>query len=55
MNLATKKQSFYQKQSEDLISFAISPDRKLCATGQMAQLNKNSPKNKIIEVHVWDA
>lgn len=55
MNLSTKNQSFYQKQSEDLVSFAISPDRKLCATGQMAQLNKNSPKNKIIEVHVWDA
>lgn len=48
MNLSTKKQAFYQKQSEDLISFAISPDRKFCATGQMAQLNKNSPKNKII-------
>lgn len=33
----------------------MSPDRKICATGQMAQLNKNSPKNKIVEVHVWDA
>lgn len=55
MDLKTKAQTFYKGQSEDLISFAISPDRKYCATGQMAQLNKSSPKNKIIEVHVWDA
>lgn len=48
MNLSTKEQTFYKGQSEDLISFAISKDRKYCATGQMAQLNKKSPKNKIL-------
>jgi hypothetical protein len=54
MNLQTKEQTFYKGQSEDLISFAISKDRKYCATGQMAQLNKKLPKSKILEVHVWD-
>ena len=48
MNLQTKQQTFYKGQSEDLISFGISPDRKYCATGQMAQNNKYSPKNKIL-------
>ena len=54
MNLASKNQTFYKGQSEDLISFAISRDRKICATGQMAELNKGAPKSKIVDVHVWD-
>jgi len=36
MDLKTRKQTFYQGQSDDLISFDITPDRKFCATGQMA-------------------
>lgn len=55
MNLKNREQSFYQGQSDDLISFAISPDKKICATGQMAELNKANPKAKIVDVHVWDA
>lgn len=55
MNLKSRNQSFYQGQSDDLISFAISPDKKYCATGQMAELNKGNPKAKIVDVHVWDA
>lgn len=37
------------------MSFAITKDRKYCATGQMAQLNKDSPKNKIMDIHIWDS
>ncbi len=29
-------------------------DRKFCATGQMAELNKGAPKSKIVDIHVWD-
>jgi hypothetical protein len=36
MNIKTKEQTFYQGQSDDLVSFAITKDRKYCATGQMA-------------------
>lgn len=55
MNLKTKTQNFYQGHQEDLVSFAITRDRKFCATGQMAQLNKASPKSKIMDIHVWDS
>jgi hypothetical protein len=55
MNLKSKKQTFYQGQSDDLISFSISKDKKYCATGQMAELNKDKPLDKIVDVHVWDA
>lgn len=55
MNLKTRDQTFYQGQSDDLISFAISKDRKYCATGQMAELNRSKPSDKIVDVHVWDA
>lgn len=55
MDLQSKKQSFYQGQSDDLVSFAITKDRRYCATGQMAQLNLKNPKDKIVDVHVWDA
>jgi len=55
MDLKSQEQSFYQGQSDDLISFAITKDRKYCATGQMAELNKSNPLDKIVDVHVWDA
>lgn len=55
MDLKSKKQSFYQGQSEDLISFAITKDRRYVATGQMAQLNQAKPLDKIVDVHIWDA
>jgi hypothetical protein len=55
MDLKSKKQTFYQGQSEDLISFAITKDRKYVATGQMAQLNQAKPLDKIVDVHIWDA
>lgn len=29
-------------------------DRKFCATGQMAELNKGAPKSKIVDINVWD-
>jgi hypothetical protein len=54
MNIKTKEQSFYTGQSDDLISFALSKDKKYCATGQMAELNKSKPTDKIVDVHVWD-
>ena len=55
MDLKTKKQKFYQGQSEDLISFSISRNKKYCATGQMAQINPKNPRKKIVDVHIWDA
>ena len=55
MDINSKKQKFYQGQSEDLICFAMTKDRKICATGQMAQLNHKNPRAKIVDVHVWDA
>ena len=54
MDLKTKKQKFYQGQSEDLISFSMSKDKKYCATGQMAQINPKNPRKKIVDVHIWD-
>ncbi len=33
----------------------MTKDRKLCATGQMAEKNAKSPLEKIIDIHVWDA
>jgi len=36
MNTKTLQQSFYKGQSDDLITFAITKNRKYCATGQMA-------------------
>ncbi len=33
----------------------MSKDKKLCATGQMAQLNAAKATKKIVDVHVWDA
>jgi hypothetical protein len=55
MNLQSKKQTFYNGHEEDLISFALSKDKRYCATGQMAQKNLKNPKDKIVDVHVWDA
>lgn len=55
MDLKSKQQTFYQGQSEDLISFAVTKDRKYVATGQMAQLNQAKPLDKIVDVHIWDA
>lgn len=55
MNLKTQQQTFYQGQSDDLISFSITKDKKYCATGQMAELNHAKPTDKIVDVHVWDA
>ena len=55
MDIKTKKQKFYQGHQEDLVAFALSKDRKLCATGQMAQINEKNPRAKIIDIHVWDA
>jgi hypothetical protein len=54
MDLQSKEQTFYKGHEEDLISFAITKDRKYCATGQMAQATSKSAK-KIIDVHIWDA
>lgn len=55
MDINSKKQKFYQGQEEDLISFAMTKDRKYCATGQMAQINAKNPRKKIVDVHVWDS
>ena len=55
MDLKTRSQTFYQGQSDDLIAFAITKDRKICATGQMAELNNAKPTDKIVDVHIWDA
>jgi hypothetical protein len=54
MDLSSKEQTFYQGHSEDLISFAITRDKKFCATGQMAQAINKSAK-KIVDVQIWDA
>ena len=55
MDLKKLSQTFYQGQTDDLISFAVTKDRKYCATGQTAQLNHANPKDKIVDVHIWDA
>ena len=55
MNIKSLSQTFYQGQSDDLISFAMTKDRKYCATGQMAELNNAKPTDKIVDVHIWDA
>lgn len=33
----------------------MTKDRRYCATGQMAELNKSKPTDKIVDVHIWDA
>ena len=55
MNIKTLNQSFYKGQSDDLITFSMTKDRRYCATGQMAELNKSKPTDKIVDVHIWDA
>ncbi len=53
MNIQSKEQTFYRGHEEDLICFAITKDRKYCATGQMAQAITKSAKKKV-DVHIWD-
>ena len=49
-NPKTQEQSFFNKHEEDIVSFAMHPTRKICATGQMAQAGKA----KQIDIFVWD-
>jgi hypothetical protein len=39
---------------EDIVSFAVDRERKLMATGQMAEKNLKNPRNKILSIYVWD-
>ena len=39
---------------EDIVSFAVDSERKLMATGQMAEKNLKNPRNKILSIYVWD-
>lgn len=55
MNINSLQQSFYRGHADDLITFAMTKNRKYCATGQMAQLNQSKPSDKIVDVHIWDA
>ena len=54
MEIASRKQDFYQGHKEDIVSFALDPKRQIAATGQMAQLNASNPRAKIVSIHVWD-
>ena len=36
MNQQTKEQTFFNKHSHDVVSFALHPNRTIAATGQMA-------------------
>ncbi|CAD8200325.1 unnamed protein product [Paramecium octaurelia] len=46
----TQQQAFFNKHEEDIVSFALHPNRNIAATGQMAQAGKA----KCIDIFVWD-
>ena len=47
----TKKQEFFQKHKEDIISMAIHPKGSIVATGQMAA----DGGLKMIDIYIWEA
>lgn len=53
MDIKSLKQDFYNVQKNDLIAMAITPNREVVATGQMAEVDKERPKIPIVDVHVW--
>jgi hypothetical protein len=55
MDIKSLNQTFYTGQRNDLISMAISPNREIVATGQMAEVDKQRPKIPIVDVHIWSA
>lgn len=50
MDPKTSEQKFFNKHEEDIVSFALHPNRNIVATGQMAQAGKA----KCIDIYVWD-
>jgi microtubule-associated protein-like 6 len=49
MNPDTLEQKFFQEHQEDIIAFAVHPEKKIAATGQMAQKGKA----KMIDLFGW--
>ena len=54
MDIDSKEQDIMLEHKEDIVSFAVDSDRKLMATGQMAERNLKNPRKKILSVYVWD-
>lgn len=54
MNIETRKQDIFLEHKEDIVSFAVDRERKLMATGQMAERNLKEPLKKILSIYVWD-
>jgi WD40 repeat protein/Ca2+-binding EF-hand superfamily protein len=49
LDIPSNTQSFFNLHEEDIISFSVHPNRKIVATGQMAQKGKS----KLIDIFVW--
>jgi WD40 repeat protein/Ca2+-binding EF-hand superfamily protein len=49
LNVASNTQTFFNKHEEDIVSFAMHPNREIVATGQMAMKGKA----KLIDIFVW--
>ena len=54
MVFKTAEQTFYNIQSEDLISMSMTPDRKVVATGQMAEVDPSNKKIPKVDIHIWE-
>ena len=50
MDTATKVQSYFTMHDDDVVSIAISPNKKIAATGQTAHIGKSTK----IDLFVWD-
>ena len=54
LNFKTSSQSFYNAQSEDLISVSMTPNRKVVATGQMAEVDPTNKRIPKVDIHIWE-
>ena len=53
-DINTREQEIFLEHREDIVSFAVDKERKLMATGQMAEKNLKNPRKKILAIYVWD-
>ena len=54
MSIEDRTQEHFLEHKQDIVSFAIDPERKIMATGQMAEKNPINPRKKILSIYVWD-
>jgi len=68
-DLQANKQEFFNLHHEDIVAFAMHPNKDICATGQMAGKALNGPKSnvkgggkkkdlaqgKLVDIYVWSA